>query len=388
MAVYVVTGKLGAGKSLVVVDRIRQALNEGRRIATNLDLNLESLINQYAKQSSVTRLSDVPTRDQLDLIGLGYEGDKIDEAKNGILALDECAKFLNSRSWNDKGRKAMIDWLIHARKKRWDVYFIIQDIDAMDKQIKDLFGEHLVTCSRSDRMTVPLIGPFLKLIFGLSLPVPKVHNATVRYGITQNAPIVDRWITTGTSIYKGYDTEQSFNELDSCGINSLLPPFLTYGRYKTRYEHFKEKFKNFGFLTARFFFILGFLISLAYSSYTAPNPQELEKGVFTCSDTWKDLFGSCSTTLADARLMLTSKSASAPSPSGGGADVLAAGSTDSTIFISGSVKSTKAGYSYTLIQDDNTFHYDGLYSVIPIDACSAVLSSLTSTEKTKIFCQP
>lgn len=42
MAVYFVTGKLGSGKTLFTIDIIQQALGQGRRVASNLDLNLEN----------------------------------------------------------------------------------------------------------------------------------------------------------------------------------------------------------------------------------------------------------------------------------------------------------------------------------------------------------
>jgi len=38
MSVYFVTGKLGNGKTLVTVGRIRDAIRAGCKIATNLDI--------------------------------------------------------------------------------------------------------------------------------------------------------------------------------------------------------------------------------------------------------------------------------------------------------------------------------------------------------------
>ena len=46
MAVYVVTGKLGNGKTLITVGRIRDALAQGCRVATNLDLDLVAMATQ------------------------------------------------------------------------------------------------------------------------------------------------------------------------------------------------------------------------------------------------------------------------------------------------------------------------------------------------------
>lgn len=38
MPAYVITGKLGAGKSLVAVSRIQQYILQGRKVATNVNL--------------------------------------------------------------------------------------------------------------------------------------------------------------------------------------------------------------------------------------------------------------------------------------------------------------------------------------------------------------
>ncbi|WP_303314291.1 zonular occludens toxin domain-containing protein [Dickeya fangzhongdai] len=40
MAVYVVTGKLGSGKTLVAVGKIQEKLVSGCKVATNLDLRI------------------------------------------------------------------------------------------------------------------------------------------------------------------------------------------------------------------------------------------------------------------------------------------------------------------------------------------------------------
>ncbi|EIZ7053106.1 hypothetical protein MPC41_004474, partial [Salmonella enterica] len=51
MAVYVVTGKLGSGKTLVSVSRIQERLAKGCPVATNLDLKLHNMpmVGRYAK---------------------------------------------------------------------------------------------------------------------------------------------------------------------------------------------------------------------------------------------------------------------------------------------------------------------------------------------------
>lgn len=200
MAVYFVTGKLGAGKSLVTVGKIRDYLSEGRRVATNLDLWLDEMFTYH--DSTVTRLPDKPRPQDMNDIGLGYEHEDErhnDESKYGLIVLDECGTWLNTREWNDKERRKLIDWFLHARKLRWDIMFLIQDLDACDKQIVGSLCEHLVICRRLDRFK----------LLGVSLP--RLHIANVYYGSTTEARI-ERWSYRGTDLFRAYDTRQRFRD--------------------------------------------------------------------------------------------------------------------------------------------------------------------------------
>ena len=159
MTVYAITGNLGSGKSLVSVGRIQDYLRAGRKVATNLDLSLPDLLHKRSKMSCI-RLPDFPTRDDFDCLGLGNES--TDEKKNGLIVLDECGVFFNSREWADKSRQAAISWLLHSRKKGWDVIFIVQSVELIDKQIRVSLLEHLGICKRLDRFKIPFIGFILK----------------------------------------------------------------------------------------------------------------------------------------------------------------------------------------------------------------------------------
>ena len=80
-----------------------------------------------------------------------------DESHNGALFLDECASWLNTRDFQDKGRKSILEWCIHARKYGWDVYFICQNIDQIDKQLRQSLFEYVVRMNRLDRMKIPFV---------------------------------------------------------------------------------------------------------------------------------------------------------------------------------------------------------------------------------------
>lgn len=253
MAFYIVTGKLGSGKSMAVVDRIRDYLRRGCRVATNLDLNVEHLLPP-GRKFDITRLPDKPTSRDFEFLGQGYDGD-YDESKFGIIVLDECASWLNTRSWSaDKDRQHLINWLLHSRKKYWDVYLLIQDVDALDKQVRDMFCEHLVVCSRLDRTPIPIFkfipallitlvifaftfgvktvliwgSPVLAFFgwFASGIGLPRIHIAKVFYGDNIAAPMVDRWIYRGGDLMPAYDTRQRFYDPDSppaVGLSQLVP---------------------------------------------------------------------------------------------------------------------------------------------------------------------
>lgn len=246
MAIYIVTGKLGHGKTLISVGRIFDYIKQSRKIATNLDLNVEHLMKKTNKTQQIIRLPDKPRPSDLDDLGTG--SDQVDEDTYGLIILDECGTWLNSRSWNDPERRKFIDWMLHSRKLGWDILFIIQHIDSVDKQVRDMLCEHLVTCKRLDKVPVPVLS-FLsrRLGFG-NIYFPKIHLAKVFYGDKETDLLVDRWTYRGKEFYPAYDTRQIFKhdflmqgekEIDMRAMYSLLPRWHIEGRYEIKTTRFK-----------------------------------------------------------------------------------------------------------------------------------------------------
>ena len=228
MAVYIVTGKLGSGKTLCSVGRIKEYLSRGSRVATNLDIDMCGLADKPWSKLTVTRLPDHPTADHLDSIGSGNE--TYDEEKNGLIVLDECGTWLNTREWQDKSRQALIDWFLHSRKKGWDLMLIVQDLSLIDKQLRTALCEFVVVCRRLDRLTVPVISA-LAGMFGFKVKLPRLHVATVKYGTSIDAPVSDRWMYRGNSLYSAYDTKQIFKADNGIGIHTVLSRYHLQGRY-------------------------------------------------------------------------------------------------------------------------------------------------------------
>lgn len=227
MAVYAITGKLGSGKSLVSVGRIFDYLRQGRPVATNLNLDLGKLFNLRSK-FNYTRLPDFPTVRDFEAIGKGTES--YNENENGLIVLDECGVFFNSRDWQSQERQDVIKWLLHSRKLGWDVILIVQDVAIIDKQIRLALCEHVGICKRADRMGIPFIGALFSML-GFKLRLPRIHVCSVKYGTDLHALVVDRWIYRGTMLQNGYDTKQVFSNITSPALHSVLSPWLTTGRY-------------------------------------------------------------------------------------------------------------------------------------------------------------
>ncbi|CAL61695.1 putative phage protein [Herminiimonas arsenicoxydans] len=249
MAVYAITGKLGSGKGKAAIQRLREYMREGKRVATNCDVFLEHLMPKHSR-GTITRVPDKPTAYDLYAIGSGNKfidfeplctitsagnysfqapAPKLlkgfDEAHNGALVLDECGSWLNARTFGDNGRADMLEWCIHARKYGWDVFFVMQNISQIDKQLRESLFEYVVRLNRLDRMKIPVLSPALKLLTAGATKgtLPRVHIAVVRLGSSIDGLVADRWIFRGDDLNDAYNTTQVFSSSYPHAIHCLLP---------------------------------------------------------------------------------------------------------------------------------------------------------------------
>jgi len=247
MAVYAITGKLGSGKGKAAIDQIRRYLRDGKRVATNCDVFLEHLMPSTDK-SVVVRVPDKPSAVDLYMVGSGNRfiqfepilqhgragitatapSPKLlpgfDEHHNGALILDECGSWLNTRNFQDKGRAEMLEWAIHARKYGWDIFFIMQNISQVDKQLRESLLEYVVRLNRLDRMKVPLLSPAIAFMTaGASTgSMPRLHIGVVRLGASPDGLVADRWYFRGDDLNNAYNTTQVFSDSYPHGTHSLL----------------------------------------------------------------------------------------------------------------------------------------------------------------------
>lgn len=216
--VYFITGTLGGGKSLCAVDMARKYLVEGKKVATNINLNMEYLCGPENKHSRVIRVPDSPTITDLRAIGFGSTDQ--DPNKHGLLILDELGTWFNARDFNNKDRMKVIKWMIHMRKRRWDVGFLVQDFTMVDKQARGNIAQYLVSCKSSKD-------------YWLFRLLPKFHIANVVHGPTRTK--AGNWFYRGKDCYPAYDTEQLFytSEDDDGIIDADAEMSLAEEKYKT-----------------------------------------------------------------------------------------------------------------------------------------------------------
>lgn len=221
MPVYVPTGKLGAGKTLWAMSKVREAIKQGKPIATNLDLFLEHLPTPTAP---IYRLPDYPTAASLAAIGEGSNSK--DELTFGWVVLDEAAVFLNSRDWSSGDRTGVLSWLRHARKLHWNLILLTQGAGSVDKQIRDDLLEYHVVCRRMDRMKVPFFATALQVLtWGRhSGNLPKVHMASIRYGYGQSSMHTETEYYQSKDLYATYDTDQKIRPDYPHGLHCLIKP--------------------------------------------------------------------------------------------------------------------------------------------------------------------
>ncbi len=214
--IYVLTGPVGSGKSLMATQRLIDYASEGRLVAANYHVDFAPICrrrNSALSRASVRVLPSTPTIEDLEALGTG--GPTEDQA--GLVVLDEAGTFLNARTWGETDRQKIIRWMLLSRKRRWDMVLIVQHVGILDKQIREAVVELCGRIRRTDRIKL------------LGVKMPKMHMCNLRYGTNANDVVIERWWTRGGDCVKCYDTTALFES--QAGAYSVLPATLTKWRY-------------------------------------------------------------------------------------------------------------------------------------------------------------
>lgn len=212
MAIFV-EGVRGSGKSKIAVREIKTYLELGLRVATNLDIKPEVLAPNA--KSFITRLPDIPRSVDLELLGKAYpeldpdNPDTYDEKRFGLIVIDELLTSFNSRSWNDKDRLAVVSWFVQSRKLGWRVWLLSQDVDAVDKQLRETLLQEIWHCrSGKNLFSSPILGkilnlfinPVIKMAAPLGFHVLNVYNGKKK----------DRHHLSKTEFFKCYELHSAY----------------------------------------------------------------------------------------------------------------------------------------------------------------------------------
>jgi len=193
VAIQLVTGPPGNGKSFFAVRKIALALSAGKCVVTNVDLRpdwAELVANKgwrrFSKRARRRRVAQLHRRvhvadDLAELLNVRVAGTKEGRA---VAVLDEAHNWMNSRTWSAGDRAAIVKWFTQHRKLGFDVYLIAQDAEMLDKQVRVLFEEHvrLRNLKRARFCGIPLFP------VNLFLAVRYWHTG----GAGHNAPILGR----------------------------------------------------------------------------------------------------------------------------------------------------------------------------------------------------
>jgi len=153
MALIMVTGPLGAGKSFYGIRKAAEAIESGKFVVTNFAMT-EGWTERVANRNAFRwllgrrrrRLAERWARnyyrvhDLSELIRVRARGR--DEGRM-VVVIDEAHVFMNARTWRDEERMKLVEWASASRKLGADVYLITQDLQSLDRQVRDRLTYHV-----------------------------------------------------------------------------------------------------------------------------------------------------------------------------------------------------------------------------------------------------
>lgn len=156
--IYSVTGLPGEGKTCFSVQHIILAeLMTGKRVIwSNIEWHKDKVLDyckEYGYEVDPDRLRIIPD----DEIPKFWEYC----SKNSLIVLDEVAEHFNSHAWQEIGTEAG-SWARQHRKLGQETYFVVQDVNHIYKQFRDLIAEEIKIVNMSNK---PIFGFFMPKCF-------------------------------------------------------------------------------------------------------------------------------------------------------------------------------------------------------------------------------
>lgn len=201
MSLY--SGTPGSGKSLHATDRIRRRLKRGLPVIANYSLDAEVI--PHPELFTFLDNSDL-TPDFL----IGYARAWFAKHRFGedriLLVIDECQLLFNSREWQDKDRKAWVQFFSQHRKYGYAIILVAQFDRMIDRQFRALLEYEYVHRKVSN---FGVVGWFMSLLFA-----GKAHVCIQRY-YPLNQRLGAKWFIARKKIFEMYDSYGTFSRLDA-----------------------------------------------------------------------------------------------------------------------------------------------------------------------------
>lgn len=221
--ITVVSGKVGYGKSLDCVRRLKDHFAAGGCVATNIRLHLDEISRLVHRRLSSKQLIHIDADTDPRLIPTGDR--RGHGTRKTIVVLDECLNWFQSAVGSKDSRKlSWSEWLRQSDKLGQDVWFVAQNFERAAKWIRELAAISIEI--------FPLRELRIGMVFPLWLLFPPFKNMycakwrDVRSGLVIRLEL-HRY---SPSLYRLYDTAETFGFV---GAASAYDSLYLWPRYRS-----------------------------------------------------------------------------------------------------------------------------------------------------------
>lgn len=146
MGFFIVTGRMGDGKSYLGAEVMRDSLAEGAIVHTNLAINPEAFIRQGYDSDHIVQLGEDISKWN-GMLRPGIEG------RENVIIVDEGAILFNARDFTKaKDEKTQVfQFMVMSRKLGFEVYFISQHEKNIDAQLRRM-AQGVIRCVKTARI--------------------------------------------------------------------------------------------------------------------------------------------------------------------------------------------------------------------------------------------
>jgi hypothetical protein len=219
MAIFIVTGKNGHGKTAYLSKIGRTCLKRNQRIYANYKLYPKNMFGKKWLEKNPIEEGDVTIeKDRNDCKILYWQNfSDWQYFKDGVVLCTEGIKYFNARKWESLPT-GMTDKFVEHRKDKIDVYFDIQHYTFIDKQLR-ILCERFINCQlkigspRFKKSFIPRVTkvvdidlPTLNRCENLGIdPYNAAREETEKYRIEI---LGEEWFWIKRKIFKWYDTAE------------------------------------------------------------------------------------------------------------------------------------------------------------------------------------